>query len=132
MFSLGLFRNLQQAVIDNPNKELQGRPTATPIIGSFLVSADNALVRDSRKFEATAQELVKRRNSNPETEFSPQEEQTLEQYAQWLALETEFRKRGAALTRAGVDKGVDPARLELRQERTAAQADLLRQFNATR
>jgi 4-alpha-glucanotransferase len=97
-----------------------------------LVSADNALVRDSRKFEATAQELVKRRNSNPETEFSPQEEQTLEQYAQWLALETEFRKRGAALTRAGVAKGVDPARLELRQERTAAQADLLRQFNATR
>jgi hypothetical protein len=132
LFSLGLFRNLQQAVIDNPNKELQGRPTATPIIGSFVVSADNALVRDSRKFEATAQELVKRRNSNPETEFSPQEEQTLEQYAQWLALETEFRKRGAALTRAGVDKGVDPARLELRQERTAAQADLLRQFNATR
>jgi hypothetical protein len=132
MFSLGLFRNLQQAAIDNPNKELQGRPTATPILGSFVATADNALVRDARKFEATAQDLVKRRNSNPDAEFTNEEQQTLDQYSQWLEVEAEFRKRGAALTRAGVDKGVDPARLELRQQRTAAQADLLRQFNSGR
>jgi hypothetical protein len=131
-FSLGLLRNLQTAMVDNPNKELQGRPTTAPIIGSFVATTDNAMIRESKGFEREGLALARERNSNPEKEFSAEDQSKLELYDAWVELDKEFRKRGAALTRAGVAKGIDPERQALSEERRAAQGGLVRQFNEIR
>jgi hypothetical protein len=131
-FSLGLLRNLQTALVDNPNKELQGRPTTAPIIGSFLATTDNAMIRESKSFEREGLALARERNSNPEKEFSAEDLTKLELYDAWVELDKAFRARGAALTRAGVAKGIDPERQALSEERRAAQGGLVRQFNEIR
>jgi hypothetical protein len=127
--SLGMIRNFQQALVDNPNRELQGKPTKTPVLGSFYANTDNAAISEMNRFEIGALQLVQERNANPDFAPTPEQERILDLYENWKAAEKEFRKRGAAMTRAGVEKGVNEERNALRQERSAAQADIIRQFN---
>jgi hypothetical protein len=97
-----------------------------------VATTDNAMIREAKGFEREGLALARERNSNPEKEFSAEDQAKLELYDAWVELDKEFRKRGAALTRAGVAKGIDPERQALSEERRAAQGGLVRQFNEIR
>jgi hypothetical protein len=124
---VGPLRIPQQQFIDNPNKERQGREVAAPVVSSFVAGTTNAIIREFGKFERAG--LEAKREANSGTELTPEQQEIADLYDEWVEVEKEFRKRGAALTKAGVEKGVVEERMELRAERSQAQADLIRRFN---
>lgn len=127
LISLGPLRVAQQVAIDNPNKERQGREVATPVVSSLIAGTTNAIIREFGKFEQAG--LEAKREANSGAELTPEQQEIADLYDEWVEVEKEFRKRGAALTRAGVEKGVVEERMDLRAERSQAQADIIRRFN---
>lgn len=128
--SLGLLRNIRDILVDNPWKEELGRPTKTPVVSSFYADTSNAILGDTARFEREALGISKERDVNPEMELTPREEQIAQLYERWSEVEKRSRARAAALTRAGIEKGIGaPERQALREERQAAQAEIIRQFN---
>jgi hypothetical protein len=124
---VGPLRIPQQQFIDNPNKERQGREVAAPVVSSFIAGTSNAIIREFGKFEQAG--LEAKREANAGTELTPEQQEIADLYDEWVEVEKGFRKRGAALTKAGVEKGVTEERTELRTERSQAQADIIRRFN---
>ena len=63
-------------------------------------------------------------------QLSPREQQIAALYERWQEADKASRSRAQALTRAGVAKGIgEPERKALREERQAAQREIIRDFN---
>jgi hypothetical protein len=114
-------------MIDNPNKERQGREVAAPVVSSLITGTSNAAIREFGRFEQAG--LEAKREANTGAELTPEQQEIADLYDEWVEVEKGFRKRGAALTKAGVEKGVTEERTELRTERAQAQAAIIRRFN---
>lgn len=127
-YSLGGMRHLLNYSIENPHREAMGMETNMPVVSGIVSGYNaNALLGEFNRFEQQASKLLKRKSA--EEELDPQEEQVLDLYTTWLETDKELRKEQSALTRAGVPKGLDPARSAIRERRNLYQAALVRQFN---
>ncbi len=132
-FAVGGLRHALNAYIENPNRELMGRPTETPVLGTFMANYKaNALIGEFSKFEDRGRDLLREKNANPDAQFDFAEIRTLELYESWVEQEKQFRNRSRQLTQAGVEKGVNDQRAQLRQERDAAQSNMIKQYNELR
>jgi hypothetical protein len=137
-FALGPFRAALQVAIENPQKAAMGRPTEPPIVRSFVSGYNsNALITEMGRFTTEGRDLLRERNASLEPNASPEsfapnerELRVLALYEGWVEEEKALRNEARAMTLAGVDRGINPARMAQREKREEAQARFVREFNA--